>query len=416
MTDTATDLATAGTVVLDRYDEVREALFNPDLSRTFDERSYDEGNIREGIVSVSHGAVHRARRRVENSQFRPDVLRLYERDLFPQVLRGLLDKLIDAPSVDLFAVGEQVSVVLAALRAGIDIDPTNLDHLRELVGYVDVVSQGAAILDARDPEAVRELVRAAYVTFDRDWVAPAWERRAALIERQRAREIGADELPHDILTVLLLHRDDPSLALTDRGRIVREVATYLQGGTHTSAQTLVNTFDLLFEAGPRGAELIGRAADDLALCQRIVHETLRLRPTTPKIRRRAVGATTIAGRALAPETVVVLDALAANRDPALFGADPDAFDPDRDVAPSVARWGLSFGAGAHQCPGRSVAGGFPASGDGSTDPDHIFGLVSLEVSEICRRGPRPDPERPPERDTRTERHTRWSHYWVAFRG
>ena len=402
------------TVVLDGYDDVRQALFSPHLSRTFDERSYAEGNIRDGIVSVSHGAVHRARRRVENSQFRPDVLRLYERELFPQVLRDLLDTLIDAPSVDLFAVGEHVSVVLAALRAGIDLDPTNLEHRRDLVRYVDVVSQGAAILDARDPDAVRELVREAYETFDRDWIRPSWERRAALIERQRAGELGSDGLPHDILTVLLLHHDDPALALTDRGRVVREVATYLQGGTHTSAQTLVNAFDLLFALGPRGSAIIERATEDLALCQRIVHETLRLRPTTPRMRRRAVGATTLAGRTLEPGTVVVLDALTANRDPRLFGANPDEFDPDREVDPSVARWGLSFGAGAHQCPGRSVAGGFPAPADGATDDEHIYGLVALEVREICRRRPRPDSGRPPERDTRTERHTRWASYWVAF--
>ena len=55
----------AATIELDTYDDIREALFNPNLSRTFDTRSYAEGNIRDGIVSISHGPVHRARRRVE---------------------------------------------------------------------------------------------------------------------------------------------------------------------------------------------------------------------------------------------------------------------------------------------------------------------------------------------------------------
>ena len=153
MTGTEAGSAAGATVVVDRYDEVREALFDANLSRTFDERSYAEGNIRDGVVSVSHGPVHRARRRVENTQFRPDVLRLYERELFPKVLTALLDRLIDAPSVDIFAVGEQLSVVLAARRAGIDVDESDLDQIRELVHYVDVFSQGSAILDARDPDA-----------------------------------------------------------------------------------------------------------------------------------------------------------------------------------------------------------------------------------------------------------------------
>jgi cytochrome P450 len=406
--------ASAGpTIVFDRYEDIREALFDANLSRTFDERSYAEGNIRDGVVSVSHGPVHRARRRIENTQFRPDVLRLYERELFPRVLTALLDRLIDAPTVDVFALGEQLSVVLAARRAGIDVDDTNLDQLRDLVRYVDVFSQGSAILDARDPAAIRALVSTTYETFERDWIRPAWDRRAALIERERRGEVAPEALPHDILMALLRHRDDRQLELADAGRVTREVATYLQGGTHTSAQTLVNAVDLLFQSEDSSG-LIERAAGDLAFAQRIVHETLRLRPTTPKMRRRAVAPTTVAGRAIPTDAVVVLDALAGNRDPRLFGADPDAFDPDRAIDPSVARWGLSFGAGAHQCPGRSVGGGFPIPAHGDLGEDHLFGLVALEIREICRRGPRPDPERAPERDLRTERHTRWAHYWVRF--
>lgn len=402
------------TLVLDRYPDIREALFHPDLSRTFDTRTYDEGNIRDGVVSISHGATHRARRRVENAQFRPEVLRRYERDLFPTVIEDLLDVLIDAEAADLFSVAEHLSVVLAALRAGIDVDARDLRQLQELVRFVDVFSQGAAILDARDPDAVRAMVVETYAAFDRDWVAPAWKRRAELIDRQRRGELDEGALPLDILTVLLLHRDDARLDLADTGRVVREVATYLQGGTHTSAQTLVNAVDLMFEDPDGGEALAERCANDLLTSQRVIHETLRLRPTTPRIRRRAEADTVVAGRPVPRDGLVVLDALAGNRDPDLFGADPERFDPDRIVAPGIPRWGLSFGAGAHQCPGRSVGGGFPVPADGEPDDDHVYGLVAVELREVCRRGIRPDPERPPARDTRTERHTRWASYPVRF--
>lgn len=403
------------TIELDRYEDIRAALFDPNLSRTFDRRSYAEGNIRDGIVSITHGPVHRARRRIENTQFRPDVLRLYERDLFPRVLSDLLDVLIDAPTADLFAVAEVLSVVLAALRAGIDVDADDLDQLHELVRYVDAFSQGSAILDSKDPDAVRQLVTDAYEAFERDWVRPSWDRRAALLEAHRDGSLAADALPHDILTVLLQHRDDPKLDVADTGRVVREVATYLQGGTHTSAQTMANAFDLLFEAEAATPGLIKRCAADLDYSQRVVHETLRLRPTTPKMRRRAEADTVIAGRAVPQDSLVILDAVSGNRDPGLFGADPDRFDPDRTIDPSVPRWGLSFGAGAHQCPGRSVAGGFPVPAHGQAEDDqHIFGLVALEVREVCRRGIHSDPARTPERDTRTERFTRWASYPVRF--
>ena len=406
-------IAERPTVVLRDYDAIRQALFEPNLTRTFDSRSYREGNIRDGVVSVSHGSVHRARRRIENSQFRADRLRLYERELFPAVLDDLLGVLIDGETADIFPIGELISVVLAARRAGLDIDDRDLPTLRDLVHMVDVFSQGSAILDARDPDAVRALVRTTYDDIEARYIRPAWERRAGILEAVGAG--GSDEeLPHDILTVLLQHRADPALELDDDGRIVREVATYLQGGTHTSAQTLTNAIDLLFALPDAGQALITRAADDLPLAQRVIHETLRLRPTTPKMKRRALAATTIGDIEIPAEALVVLDAAAANRDPALFGPEPGRFDPDRRVAPGAARWGLAFGAGPHQCPGRSVAGGFPVGDDLATGEDHLFGLVALMFQAIARRAPRPDPSRSPERDTRTERETRWAHYPVRF--
>ncbi|MDP9282641.1 MAG: cytochrome P450 [Chloroflexota bacterium] len=401
------------TITFSAFEDIRAALFDPNLSRTFDRRSYEEGNIRAGIVSISHGALHRARRRIENTQFRADVLRLYERELFPRVMDDLLDVLIDGEQVDLFPIGELLSVVLAARRAGVECDAGSLDDLRKLVHHVDLFSQGSAILDAKDPDAVRAAVRQTYIEFERDFVRPAMVTRAALIDRVRHGELPEEELPHDILTVLLLHRAEPQLELDDDGRVVREVATYLQGGTHTSAQTLVNALDLIF-ATADADRTIERIARDTLFAQRVVQETLRLRPTTPKIKRRAEADTEIAGRKVPKDALVVLDVATANRDARLFGGRPDEFDPDRAVDPGVPRWGHSFGAGPHQCPGRAVGGGFPIPASFEVDADHVFGLVALELQAVARRGVRPDPDRQPERDTRTDRFTRWLHYPVRF--
>lgn len=399
------------TVELTSYEDIRKALFNPDLSRTFDTRDYDHGNIRDGVVSISHGALHRARRRVENTQFRPDKLRLYEKTLFPAVMDRLLDELLVGEDVDLFKAGEILASVLAARRAGLDVDETSIDALAEVAELVDVFSQGSAILDTRDPEAIRALVYDTYVRFERDYVRPAWARRQDLLDRRDRGEIEADAVTSDILTVLLEHRADPSLAFDD-GRVVREVATYLQGGTHTSAQVLSHAVDFLFAASAGDPGILDRAATDRLFAQRVVHETLRLRPTTPRIRRRAVADTTLGDRAVPENALVILDAVAGNRDRDVFGPDADEFRPDRIVEPGVARWGLSFGLGAHLCPGRTVAGGLPVPdevGDG-----HLFGLVALMVQEVVRRGVLPHPTRRPELDTRTDRTTRWAHYWVRM--
>jgi len=403
------------TIELDTYGDIKEAMFNPNLSRTFDTRSYEEGNIRQGIVSISHGQVHRARRRVENTQFRPDILREYEQDLFPDILEEALDVLLAADSVDIFPVVEMLSSILSAKRAGLETDHHDIHQLESLAQYVDAFSQGSAILDARDPEAVRQLVYTAYANFEKEWIVPARARREPLIARYRAGEIGEDELPHDILTVLMLHQSDPKLDLENDQRLMREVATYLQGGTHTAAQTVTNALDLMFDAQASGRipDAIARCADSMLYSQKVVHETLRLRPTTPKIRRRAEADTVVAGRQVPADAVVILDAYTGNRDTSVFGPDAAEFNPDREVDSPAPRWVLSFGAGAHQCPGRSVGGGFPVPGEEPGD-DHVYGLVALEIQAICARGVRPDADHAPERDNRTDRVTRWSHYYVCF--
>jgi hypothetical protein len=279
---------------------------------------------------------------------------------------------------------------------------------------VDAFSQGAAILDAKDPAAVRTLVRQALADFERDIVRPSWTRRAELIGRYRRGELAEEDLPHDILTILLLHRDDPRIELADEGRVVREVATYLQGGTATSSQTLINTLDLLFPLAERDALVWERILSDRLYAQRCIHETLRLRPTTPRMRRRAEKHTVVAGHQIPRDARVIFDAGKGNRDRGAFGDDADSFKPDRVLDESVPRWGLSFGAGPHQCPGRSVAGGLPVAPGFEVDDGHLFGLVALMLQEVVRRGVRADPERKPVPDTRTERFTRWAEYPVRF--
>jgi cytochrome P450 len=404
----------SATVELTGYDAIREALFSPDLSRTFDTRTYAEGNIRDGIVSTAHGSMHRARRRVENTQFRPDKLRLYEQTLFPAVMADLLDVMLVGDEVDLYLIGEMLASVLASRRAGIDIRERDLDELTTMVEFVDIFSQGAAILDAKEPDAVRARVYDGYERFERDYVNPSRVRRQAELDALARGEIEADDLTHDILTALLQHRTEPALELGDDKRIVREVATYLQGGTHTNGQTVVNATDLLFDAEAARPGILDRVADDLLFSQRVVHESLRLRPTTPKIRRRTVADTTIAGQAIPANALVVLDIVKGNQDPTWFGDDPERFDPDRTIARDIPRWGLSFGAGSHICPGRSVGGGFPAPDGPAAGEEHVYGLVALMLQALIRRGIAPVPGREQERDTRTERFTRWAHYWVRL--
>ena len=396
------EVLTGRTVTLHEYEDIREALRDQALSRSFDKRTWEAGNIRAGIVSIIHGDEHRARRRIENTQFRRDRLFTYEKDLFPTVCEELVGALPEGVPLDLLRVAGRLSMVLSAKRTGIDHDGS-LAALDRLVELVLIFSKGSAILDiVGDRSAVEEEVRAAYRAFDDEFFSASYERRSV--------EEGRGEISEDVLEVLIAAELPRDLAL-------RECAIFLQGGTTTSSHTVCSLFDLLWSS-PRAAEHMSRLRVDLAFAQRCVHETLRLRPTTPVIRRFVEAPTTVAGIPLSTGDTLLLDARAAHRDPRWFGPDPEAFDPDRIVDPSIPLWGLAFGGGSHQCIGRSVAGGFPVGGEPEgNDEDtsaRLFGLIARQVVTLARNGIAPDPEVAPLLDQATDRGSRWANFPVRL--
>jgi cytochrome P450 len=389
---------------------IRAALFNAKLSRSFDKSTYAEGNIRERVVSISHGNDHRQRRRVENSIFRRERLQQFERDLFPVVVDELLPQLIEDGRADLLEVGEVLSVVLAARRAGIDYPDGDVAALRDLVKFVISFSQGSSILDTvGSTDHVRDEVRAALAHFDEHYFTPSYDRRVALLADGAAEDTSAET---DVLTLLLRHRDEPGLNL-DRDLIMRETATYLQGGTHTSGQTLVNFFSLFLPYVEQHPEALERVCTDRFFAQRCVQETIRIRPTTPRIKRLAEQDTMVGETPVPAGSVVVLDVYAANISPDPWGDDAAEFNPEREVPEGHQPWGLSFGAGPHICIGRTVAAGLPTV-SGSVE-DHLTGLVTSEIQAVARLGVEMDPEREAKRDDRTVRWTRWATFPVRFR-
>lgn len=402
-----TDVMTmaAPKVVFTRYEDIRDALASPAISRRFDTRPFPEGNTGDGTVSTAHGEMHRARRRVENTQFRNEPLKHYERELFPDLLTEMLDDLIVEERVDLAPIAPLITVVLAAKRAGLDPDHRDIPRLQQLIDLVDAFSNGLGpgILEMKDPVGARHVVLDALEEFERDVVRPAWLRRVDRIAEHRAAGTLESIAHDDILTVLLAYQDDPALELADDGRIVREVATYLQGGTHSGAQTLMNTLDYLMPLMEQDPSLRDRVLDDRLFVSRCIHETIRLRAITPHMKRRAEADTVIGGRAVKQGTMVILDIRTANLSKELYGPDAADFNPDRRLRDGVPRWGLSFGFGPHQCPGRSSAVGLPVPVDFQPREDHLYGLVPLTVQETVRRGVRRDPDRRPVLDDRSER-------------
>ena len=364
---------------------------------------YDGGVVMDNVLINLHGLAHRDRRRLENPLFRRDVLFRYERDSFPAVLRARLAPHLAAGGLELLSFGHGVMLELAAINAGIDIDTGDDEAIAELGRQLLLFIDGARILHYTGDKAAKEReVAAALDDFARQFVDPSIERREKLMAARDAGEIEDDDVPRDILRVLVENIEDLDL---DRSTILRETAFFLLTGASTSAAALTMTLDNIFGWIADHPADQQRLLDDLAFVQRCVLETLRLAPISPIAARWAVGDfELIDGTRVHEGDRVHIDMRSANRDPVTWGEDADTFLPDREVPDGVPRAGASFGHGMHHCIGQELAVGVDPDEQHGFD-ERLFGLVGTVIRELLHRGVRPDPDRPAEIDPLSERRT-----------
>jgi cytochrome P450 len=295
---------------------------------------------------------------------------------------------------------------LAASTAGVDRPLGTPEETFHLYDYLMRFIEGATLAHyTGDRDAKRTEIAGKLTEFDAEFVQPS-------IERRRALMAAGEELPRDVLSVLLANEDDLHLP---HDVIVREVAFYLLAGAHTSATAFTRvTHHILtwLAEHPEDAEVV---RTDRMFVQRCTHETVRLQPSSPVAMRWALADIDLKSGRLVPQGAkVVIDLISVNRDPDVFGADADRFDPHRTTPDGIPPYGLSFGSGMHACIGQDLAAGLVWHPDDSLD-EHIFGLVPEAVQVLFDHGARPDPDDPPEMDTSTAR-PYFGRYPVVFTG
>lgn len=385
-------------VTITSYAEATECYRHRDLRQAL----YDAGEVIMSDVIVNlHGAEHRGRRRLENRLFRRDTFFYYQDEFFPTVIESTVAPYIERGRAELVGFGHQLMMNLAALAAGVDRPKGTPEETFHLYDYLKTFIEGATLAHyTGDKQAKAAEVQAKLEAFDAEFLLSSIARRADLIEKFQAGRVDEDDLPRDVLTVLLRNQDKIPMS---HESLRREIAFYLLAGAHTSATAFNRVMHNIFQWIAAHPEDARRVTEDRLFVQRCTHETIRLQPSSPTGMRWALDDITLStGRTIAKGDRVIIDLVTINRDTALFGDDAESFNPHRRLPPEVAPWGLSFGQGMHACIGQDLAAGLRFM-DGDALDSHLFGLVPVAVQTMFDHGCRPDPDNAPEMDASTTR-------------
>jgi cytochrome P450 len=182
--------------------------------------------------------------------------------------------------------------------------------------------------------------------------------------------------PQNLLEAMIVAADEPDSGIDDR-LVAGNVLTMLLAGEDTTANTLAWMIHLLW----RHPAQLARAVDEvrrvvpagstpaleqlaqLDFVEACAHETMRLKPVAPILPLQATHDVTV-GDVAVPRGVVVINLLRRDSVSELHLPHAATFDPGRwlaagatagQVAASVKRLSMPFGAGPRMCPGRYLA-------------------------------------------------------------
>ena len=174
-----------------------------------------------------------------------------------------------------------------------------------------------------------------------------------IAERRTAPDLAERD---DILSLLMLARDDQGVALSD-AEIRDEVVTLIVAGHETTATSLSWAFERLTRDPQRlqALEVEASAGTSSTYAEAVFRESLRLRPVLNNVLRtlqqpfEVGGVTYPKGAVLSPSIFLV------HRRPEIY-PEPLAFQPERwlDTKPGTYTW-IPFGGGMRRCIGAQFA-------------------------------------------------------------
>jgi len=364
------------------------------------------------VLVTLHGEEHRQRRNAEMRVFRRHFFRHFELQTIPSVFDDVMSE-VDVEEEDIVDLGYHFMVFLALKFAGIDPQQNTREEFNDMVAMLRSFGVAATLGQARDKDLAEatQAVRDTLQEFDQRFFEPSAVRRQNLIEQARAGEIEEDQLPMDVLTVLLNDKDKLNLA---RDMVVRETAFYFLAGAHTSVHSLGHAVHHLLSWCERHADSKAELIADRAKVQRFIHESFRLHPSSPVSKRRCLSDMKLPdGQKAAAGDIVIINLRQANRDVEIFGDDAADFNPARKIQSGVPETGITFGIGTHACLGKNLAAGNLARPGALPEESHQYGAVAWIAHALLKAGIQKHPDDAPELDQTIDRET-WLRYPVCF--
>jgi cytochrome P450 len=369
------------------FDGARELLKHKDLVSA---RHLTGWPVMGGAIVTIDGADHRARRKLESALFGPKNLARYELG----VLQPSIDKTLGRAAesnrdddgvvrLDLVALGRRIMLSISAAIVGLDLEDADDDRLDRLDACLYSLIGGVTIEWSNEDhtEVLAHAVEYKKI-FGHEFVAPA-------VERRRREIAGSDTWAADhpdLLTVLL---SDPENEWDDQ-TILTECVQYLVASSGTSVTATVHTINHLmswFSTHPEDREKVL----DADFLRAAAMESLRLHPGPHILMRRAVAEVELAELHAHEGDFVAANVRQANRDSAAYGADPEQFNPYREVRKDAQRDGFTFGGGRHVCIGRPLALGTY----NRKDEEEVDGTIVRILRTLFEAGVRPDPAKSP---------------------
>lgn len=202
---------------------------------------------------------------------------------------------------------------------------------------------------------------------DEAFVMRAWGELDDYVDEMVARR---RHTPTDDLLSALIRAEDEGDRL-NAAELRMLAGGLLLAGTDTTRNQLAGSIDALVDHPDQWALL----AENPELAANAVEETIRHSPIGSGTLRTVTADTDFAGHLFPAGTMVIVNTLAANRDPAVYD-DPDRFDLTRSGAPAV----LTFGGGIHYCLGANLA---------RLELAEALKIVTRRMTNPSRTGPAP---------------------------